>query len=123
MTLAKIYKGPRSVLDDKPVEEGSIYFTTDTQEIFADIPGDTRKSYTEKDTFTAVSRAEVEAIFKKYPFENGSNNGGSNNIDKDELYAYVLKKILNDPAAIFQGATATSDSLPGLVPPLPDSIE
>ena len=96
MSTFKVYSGDKSSLDTKQFEEGSVYFITDTQEIYVDIPGKSRQSY------------------------GGSGETNSNpEIDKDEIYAYVLKKMLSDPAAIFQGATATADSLPGLVPPLP----
>lgn len=129
MTLAKIYKGPRSKVDEKSFEEGSIYFTTDTHEILADIPNETEHQvYSgEQDNLIEITDDEVDAIFEKYPFtyEDGGNNSGSGNvnIDKDELYAYVLKKMLGDPAAIFQGASATSEGLAGLVPPIPKNLQ
>lgn len=98
MTTFKVYAGTSSELDKKSLEEGSVYFVTDTKEIYADVPGQNRQAYGGK---------------------NGDGESGSITIDYDEIYAYTLKKMLNDPAAIFQGATATADSLPGLVPPLP----
>ena len=96
MSLLQIYSGDKNSLQKKDFEDGSVYFVTDTQEIYADIPGQHRQ-----------------------PF-GGQSNDNNPEIDKDELYAYILKKMLSDPAAIFQGASPNSDSLPGLVPPLPD---
>ena len=128
MTLAKLYSGPRSKIDEKSFEEGSIYFTTDTHEILADVPDKTERQIYggESDNLTEVTDAEVDAIFEKYPFtfgEGGNTGSGEVNIDKDELYAYILKKMLNDPAAIFQGASATSEGLAGLVPPVPANLQ
>lgn len=128
MTLAKLYRGPRSKIDEKSFEEGSVYFTTDTHEILVDIPDTTEHQVYggQPDNFVEITTAEVDAIFEKHPFsyEDKENPGSSEaNIDKDELYAYVLKKMLNDPAAIFQGASATSEGLVGLVPAIPENLQ
>lgn len=100
MALANFLWGTSKDIENTPFQDGNVYFLIDTQEIYADIPENVRQSYGGK----------------------GENNSPEPpNIDYDEIYAYVLKKMLSDPAAIFQGATATADSLPGLVPPLPTS--
>lgn len=101
MALANFLWGTSKDIENAPFQEGNIYFLTDTQEIYADIPENLRQSYSGK---------QGENSSPELP-----------NIDYDDIYAYVLKKMLSDPAAIFQGATATADSLPGLVPPLPNS--
>lgn len=45
LTLAKLYKGPRTNIDKHPIEEGSLYFATDTKEILLDSSSSVRIPY------------------------------------------------------------------------------
>lgn len=48
MALVKLYSGLNEDLATKPIEEGSIYFVTDTNEIYVDLPNGSRTSFTNK---------------------------------------------------------------------------
>lgn len=109
MALAKIYSGTSAELSDKEVEEGSIYFTVDTKEIVADIPNGERTSFGKTEELQEVTRETVDEIFKKYHFEETE-------VDIDDIYTTILNRLLNDPNAVFKGATEESAGRAGLVP-------
>lgn len=87
MALVKLYAVPESVLSTRPIDNGSIYFTTDTNVIYVDLPNGKR------------------ALFSN-----------SNSLDLDDLYDYMRDRLLSDPEAVFKGATELEDGAPGLVP-------
>lgn len=66
MTLAKFYKATKDSVDENPQEAGSIYFTTDTQEIIVDIPNGERTSFGKPFDLIAVTDDEVDSMFNKY---------------------------------------------------------
>lgn len=66
MTLAKFYSGTSTDLDKKEQEAGSIYFTTDTQEIVVDMPEGKRLTFGKQDDFKEISDSQVDEIFNKY---------------------------------------------------------
>lgn len=74
MALAKFYTGVKSELDSKAEEAGSVYFITDTKELYADIPGGSRTSFGQGD-MEEVTHAQVEEIFRKYGFSTNTPDG------------------------------------------------
>lgn len=92
MVLAKFFTGTKKQLDEKAFNNGCIYFITDTNEIYVDVP------------------------------ELGRTSFSSIPLDLDNVYEYLLEKLLSDPSAIFQGATETQDGSAGLVP-VPEKLE
>lgn len=86
MALVKFLTATKEQLDKKEIDIGCIYFVTDTNELYVDMP------------------------------ELGRVSFSSAPIDLDVIYNYSLEKLLSDPTAIFQGATETTDGTAGLVP-------
>lgn len=85
MAVAKFLSGTKEQLNKKNLEDGCIYFITDTNEIYVDIPNGERLLFS------------------------------SNLADFDILYELIKEKFLTDPDAIFQGAgngDGTSGLLP-----------
>lgn len=90
MALIKVYSGSNDALSKKSIEPGSIYFTTDTQEIYVDVPNAGRISFSDK-------------------------------VDLEELYSYMVNRLLSDSNATFKGATENTLGRAGLVPPPTDA--
>lgn len=86
MALVKFLTATKEQLDKKEIDTGCIYFVTDTNELYVDVP------------------------------ELGRISFSSTPVDLDAVYSYTLERLLSDPTAIFQGATETTDGTAGLVP-------
>ena len=86
LALVKFLAGTKEQLDKKAVDAGCIYFVTDTNELYVDVPELGRIS------FSGVQ------------------------IDLDSMYDFFMNRLLTDPSAIFQGATEIQDGMSGLVP-------
>lgn len=89
MALAKFYSGVKSELDSKAEEAGSVYFITDTKELYADIPGGSRTSFGQGD-MEEVTRAQVDEIFKRYGFIGDSSGDG------DYEFNFSFSKVTNE---------------------------
>lgn len=108
MSLVNFKQGTKSSVDETPESEGTIYFTTDTQEIIVDLPEGERTSYG-KLPHSEITNEEIDEIFDKYDFQfsdvptsgttpgNGSNSTVSwNDIqDKPDLSQYVTQNTLD----------------------------
>lgn len=70
MAQVSFNTGTKANVDKAPKKEGSLYFTTDTNEIIFDVPGGSRASFgggnIEIPDFEEVTTAEVDAMISKY---------------------------------------------------------